>query len=145
MSVINGTVYDDILDGTDDEDTIDGGSGGTDTINGKGGRDTVSYASSQRGTIIDLNAQLTWDGENNDRLSSIENALGSSFNDTLNGSNGNNVLDGGAGGADQIDGNGGIDTVSYASSRRGAIIDLNAQLTWDGENNDRLSSIENAL
>ncbi|MBX9659126.1 MAG: hypothetical protein K2X00_11215, partial [Nitrospiraceae bacterium] len=95
--------------------------------------------------IIDLNAQLTWDGENNDRLSSIENALGSSFNDTLNGSNGNNVLDGGDGGADQINGNGGSDTVSYASSSRRVTIDLTARSTWDDVNNDSLSSIENAI
>jgi hypothetical protein len=31
--------------------------------------------------VIDLNAQLTWDGAANDRLVSIENVIGSRFDD----------------------------------------------------------------
>src|SRR3712207_8296433 len=62
-----------------------------------------------------------------DQLASIEHVIGSAFDDRLWGDAGNNVLDGGAGGADQMLGGGGSDTVSYASSTRGVIVDLAAQ------------------
>ena len=124
---------------------LDGGNGGTDSINGGTGIDTVSYASSNTGVIIDLGGQITWDGVANDTLSSIENAIGSSRNDTIYGDGGNNVLDGGNGGTDSINGGTGIDTVSYANSNTGVIIDLGGQITWDGVANDTLSSIENAI
>lgn len=140
-----GTSYNDTLNGDAGNNILDGGSGGADKIYGGAGSDTVSYASAYRGIVIDLYAQLTWDGLSNDVLNSIENGLGSSFNDTLNGDDGNNILDGGDGGADAIYGGLGTDTVSYASSSRGVTIDLNAQLTWDGVNNDVLNSIEGAL
>src|SRR5262245_25058184 len=80
-------------------EVLDGGLGGADDIRGYAGGDTVSYASAGTGVIIDLNVQLTWDGMVNDTLSSIENAIGSSFSDHLWGSSGDNVLDGGSGGA----------------------------------------------
>jgi len=50
----------------------------------------------------------------NDTLSSIENAIGSSFNDTFY----SNAL------ANRFDGGGGIDTVSYAASSTGVICGL---------------------
>ena len=124
---------------------LDGGVGGADFINGLGGIDTVSYANSASRMVIDLNRQLTWDGTDNDTLASIENAIGSRFNDDVLGDAGSNVLDGGVGGADLINGLGGFDTVNYASSLSGAVIDLNRQLTWDGTDNDTLVSIENAI
>ena len=76
---------------------LDGGVGGADLINGLGGFDTVNYASSLSGAVIDLNRQLTWDGTDNDTLVSIENAIGSRFNDTLIGASFDNVLTGGGG------------------------------------------------
>ena len=124
---------------------LDGGNGGTDLIDGGGGIDTVSYANSNLGVVIDLGGQITWDGVANDTLSSIENAVGSSNNDSIYGNAGNNVLDGGNGGTDLIDGGGGSDTVSSAGSSRAVIIDLGGQVTWDGVANDTLSSIENAI
>ena len=140
-----GSSLDDILVGDDGNNVLDGGAGGADLIGGGFGSDTVSYASSMSAVSIDLGAQLTWDGSVNDGLSSIENAIGSAFDDTIVGDNGDNVLDGGAGGADHIAGGLGIDTVSYAHSATAVSIDLGAQLTWDGSANDGLSSIENAI
>jgi len=139
-----GSAFNDHLWGNSGNNVLDGGAGGADDIRGYAGSDTVSYASSKSGVIIDLASQVTWDGSVNDSLSSIENAIGSAFNDHVWGSAGDNVLDGGAGGADNIKGFGGSDTVSYASSKSGVIIDLTAQVTWDGSVNDTLSSIENA-
>ena len=102
---------------------------------GGGGSDTVSYAGSTLGMVIDLIGQTTFDGVVNDTLSSIENAIGSSLSDTFH----SNAL------ANRFDGGGGIDTVSYAGSSTGVIIDLIGQTTWDGTANDTLSSIENAI
>ena len=113
-------------------------------FDGGAGNDTVSYAGSSSGVIVDLLGQVTWDGVTNDTLSGIENATGSKFADRLVGDGNDNILDGGAGGADLIQGGGGNDTVSYASSLSGVIVDLAAQLSWDGAVNDTLSSIENA-
>jgi len=45
----------------------------------------------------------------------------------------------------RFDGGGGSDTVSYAGSSTGVIVDLLGQVTWDGTVNDTLSSIENAV
>ena len=140
-----GSSKNDSIYGDAGNNVLDGGAGGTDFISGDAGSDTVSYASSSVGVIIDLGGQITWDGVTNDTLSSIENAIGSSKNDSIYGNAGNNVLDGGNGGTDLIDGGAGSDTVSYASSNRAVIIDLGGQITWDGVANDTLSSIENAI
>src|SRR5215207_9301443 len=77
-------------------------------------------------------------------LVSIENAIGSAFNDTILGDDGPNILDGGSDGSDLIYGGGGQDTVSYASSSRAVLINLPGQITADGVNTDTLSSIEHA-
>ncbi|TGD96773.1 calcium-binding protein [Methylobacterium nonmethylotrophicum] len=138
-----GTTANDILVG-DNGDNILEGYGGRDTVRGGNGSDTISFASSERSVIIDLANQVTWDFTNNTFLESIENAVGSTGNDTLSGDSGNNVLDG-HGGADLIRGGSGSDTVSFASTDRGVIVDLSSQRTWDGVNNSDLQSIENAI
>ena len=85
------------------------------------------------------------DGINTDTLSSIENAIGSAFDDTIIGDAGSNVLDGGREGSDQIFGGGDLDTVSYAASLRALLINLHGQAAADGIDTDTLSSIENAI
>jgi Ca2+-binding RTX toxin-like protein len=62
--------------------------------------------------IIDLTGQGTWDGGTGDKLSSIENAIGSSKNDFLYGDANANVLDGGAG-IDSLTGAAGNDTFAF--------------------------------
>ncbi len=140
-----GTSFDDTLFGTTGDNVLDGGAGGSDQINGYTGSDTVSYASLATSVIIDLNAGATSAAGEGDSLTSIENAIGSAFNDTIFGTTGDNVLDGGSGGADQINGYTGSDTVSYASLGQGVIIDLNAGGSWEGAEGDTLISIENAI
>ena len=140
-----GTSFDDTLFGTTGDNVLDGGAGGSDQINGYTGSDTVSYASLATSVIIDLNAGATSAAGEGDSLTSIENAIGLAFNDTIFGTTGDNVLDGGSGGADQINGYTGSDTVSYASLGQGVIIDLNAGGSWEGAEGDTLISIENAI
>ncbi|AFY65137.1 conserved repeat domain protein [Geitlerinema sp. PCC 7407] len=61
-------------------------------------------------------------GESQDSLSSIENVVGSAYNDNITGNAGVNVLEGGAG-SDVLTGNGGADVFVYRSpSHRGDTI-----------------------
>src|SRR5215204_6213755 len=134
----------DALDGGLGDDLLDGGEG-PDQIFGGAGADTVSYLEAPRAVLINLFGKAAADGIDTDTLSSIENAVGSAFNDTIIGDAGANVLDGGREGSDQIFGAGGLDTVSYATSARAVLINLAGQVTADGINTDTLSSIENAI
>ncbi|MFL5055623.1 MAG: PQQ-dependent sugar dehydrogenase [Microvirga sp.] len=134
----------DALDGGPGDDLLDGGEG-SDQIFGGAGADTVSYLDAPRAVLINLFGQAAADGIDTDVLSSIENAVGSAFNDTIIGDAGANVLDGGREGSDQIFGGGDLDTVSHAASPRAVLINLHAQITADGINTDTLSSIENAI
>jgi len=68
-------------------------------------------------------------------LLSIENAVGSAFDDIIVSSDA----------ANHIDGRGGSDTVSYDLSARGQLINLAAQAATDGIVTDTFSSIENAI
>ena len=101
---------DDTVNAGAGDDTIIGGSG-ADTIDGGTGSDTASYAGSTSGVNVNLSSGTNTGGDaEGDVLSSIENVIGSSFNDTLTGDTADNVIDG-ADGADQIDGGDGNDTI----------------------------------
>ena len=62
---------------------LDGGVEGSDQLLGGVGSDTASYATSARAVLINLADGVTADGLNTDTLSSIENAIGSRFDDTI--------------------------------------------------------------
>jgi Ca2+-binding RTX toxin-like protein len=98
-------------------DTLSGGSG-NDTLDGGTGNDTASYASAGSGVTVDLSistAQATG-GSGSDTLISIENLIGSQFNDRLTGNSGANRLEGGAG-SDSLRGGGGADTLVGGDDR----------------------------
>ena len=82
--------------GSSFNDLIKNGSVTGALLDGGAGSDTISYSDATTGVIIDLGAQLTSNGVLNDRLVSIENAVGSSFNDLIKAGEGS-VLTGGAG------------------------------------------------
>ena len=101
-----GGAGDDLLDGGEGDDTIDGGAG----------IDTVVYAQAAAGVEIDLSVvedQLTR-GAGVDTLISIENVIGSAFDDRLIGGAGANALTGGAG-ADSLAGGAGADLFVYTT------------------------------
>ena len=86
------------LTGNAGNDTLWGGAG-DDNLSGGSGSDTASYVGASAAVSVSLGlitAQNTG-GAGTDTLTSIENLLGSSFNDTLTGTSGANSLDGGAG------------------------------------------------
>src|SRR5205085_151259 len=99
-----GSHYNDVLIGNSGDNVFEGGAG-ADTIQGNGGRDTASYVHSTGPVQIDLNTSLQHGGDaEGDQLSSIENVVGSAYDDHIVGSySGSNIIEGG-GGADFLSG-----------------------------------------
>jgi Ca2+-binding RTX toxin-like protein len=105
-----GTDNDDVVNGTDNEDGFVG-LAGNDVFYGWGGTDTVDYSHDISGVVVNLQNGTAIDGYGDlDTLHSIENAIGSSYDDVLDGSIGNDVLCGGAG-VDLLRGGEGNDTL----------------------------------
>ncbi len=95
------------------------GSPTTESFVGQGGNDTVSYTFASAAVTASLADPSTNTGDAaHDTYNSIENLIGSSFNDTLSGNSGANVLQGGLG-ADKLAGGGGNDTFVYRSAAEG--------------------------
>ena len=140
----------------------------TDTFAGSAGADWVSYASSTRGIYVALGttpAIVSYGWALGDRLTGIDNLIGSDHNDNLIGNSAANILRGGAGrdylvggaGADTLDGGQGeADAALYHLSDKGVRVDLSnggAQQDFDGTHGfasngndavgDILSGIEN--
>ena len=154
----------DSLGGGDGSDTLLGGVGdaslaggrGADSLAGGLGLDTASDVGSLGGVSVNLATGVLFGGDaEGDRLSGIENVVGTSFedflvgngvanvlggggNDVINGRGGNDVIDGGEG-QDSLDGGGGSDTVSYRGSTEGVGVNL---LLNGGGGGDTLASIE---
>ena len=137
-----GSGWDDLILGFGGDDTLLGRVG-ADTLDGGDGLDTASYRGSLHKVTVDLTlaVQAGIGHATGDILISIENLLGSAYNDTLTGNGGDNLLagswgddslvggagddslDGGAG-ADTMDGGAGLNTVSYAAAEIGAKVDF---------------------
>jgi Ca2+-binding RTX toxin-like protein len=139
-----GSGEDFLLGGTGDDQMFgDGGndrldaSHGSDIVHGGDGSDTVEYLWGDAGVSVDLQAGLVWESADGsfDHLVSMENAVGSFYDDVLRGSDGANRLTGdggddvltGGGGADLFayrDGNAGHDTITDFNGAEGDRIDL---------------------
>ena len=87
------------------------------TIDGGDGSDTVSYDRSNTAVAINLLDGLTSNGTSGDFLSSIENAIGSAYGDTIIAGT-NNVLTGG-GGSDTFDFTRGLGTQTVTDFTNG--------------------------
>ena len=109
------------ITGSNFADTLQGDSGNN-ALDGGGGSDFVSYSHATGSVIIDLLGGLATGAAGFDTLFSIENAIGSSFGDTIYGSDVNNVIASGDGndlifgsfGSDFIDGGSQSDIVNYS-------------------------------
>ncbi|WP_417624364.1 beta strand repeat-containing protein [Paremcibacter congregatus] len=140
---IIGSAFDDTLVGDGNDNMLTGGAGG-DVLSGGLGIDTVSYTASATGVLIDLESGTANLGDaQGDTFVSIENVIGSAFNDTLVGDGGDNTLTGGAG-ADVLSGGLGVDTAIYLDSADGVTVDLAAGTGLGGDaEGDTLSNIQN--
>ena len=104
---ITGLGGNDTLQGQDGNDTLNGGAG-SDTLDGGNGTDTATYADSSEGVTGNVFTVQTLSGSETDTLISIENLIGSNFNDQLVGGAGANTLEG-LGGEDILIGQNGDD------------------------------------
>lgn len=115
------TIGNDIVRGLGGSDTIETGAGddlinggtGNDTIDGGTGTDTATYVDATASVKVNLSltaAQNTGLAGGTDRLVSIENLIGSAFNDTLTGNSGDNRIEG-LGGNNTMVGGAGNDTL----------------------------------
>ena len=95
--IIIGDAGNNELSGAGGDDIIDGGLG-ADTLDGGADTDTASYASSSETVFVNLLNGTAFGGDaEGDTLISIENLIGSAFNDRLVGDSNNNQIDGGDG------------------------------------------------
>jgi Ca2+-binding RTX toxin-like protein len=163
----------DTIFGLGGNDEITGGSG-ADTIDGGMGTDTAMYFDSAVGVMVSLITGRGFNGTaQGDRLTSIENVIGSFHADiligsddkdnvltgldgddvinggggrnTLNGDIGNDILKGGAG-ADALNGGSGIDTADYSASSERVYVNLRDNVAFLGDaDGDRFDSIENLI
>ncbi len=145
--ILTGSAGANVLSGLGGNDRLDGGAG-NDTLNGGAGVDTASYAGATSAVTVNLSlatAQNTI-GAGTDTLSSIENLLGSGFNDTLTGDGNANAIEGG-GGNDILNGGAGTDTASYAGAASAVTVNLGLATAQNtvGAGSDTLSNFENLL
>ena len=121
MATIIGTSGDNTLNGTAGSDSIFGLAGndtlrglqGTDLLDGGAGFDAAAYNTAASGVTVNLNLAgfQNTGGGGSDRLVSIENLIGSNFNDTLTGNSADNLLVG-LGGFDTLTGGSGNDRLN---------------------------------
>lgn len=129
---LNGGEGDDYLYGGEGSDRFYGGEGKDYFYGGTSG-DTANYSEAKSAVTASLAAAGGSRGEAaGDKYDSIENLVGSAFDDVLIGDNGNNFIYGfggsniliGLGGSDTIIGANGIDEVNYEDSDAGVTVSL---------------------
>jgi Ca2+-binding RTX toxin-like protein len=143
---LQGNGGNDTLNGGTGDDRLSGGSG-TNALNGGAGSDTADYSAGVTATVTAnlATGSATYNsGAAHDNFNSVENLLGSTFNDVLTGDANANVIEGNLGN-DTLDGGAGVDTVSYAHAAAAVTVNLataGAQNTL-AAGSDTLSNFEN--
>lgn len=136
--VLSGGSGRDSLSGGLGNDTIEGGAG-VDRINGGLGRDMVSYEGDQGGIVADFAANLFRGGDlARDVVLGIEGAIGSEFDDRLQGGVTAATLLGG-GGADRITGGEGADSLGGGGGNDVIVDRLGAARISGGDGADRIT------
>jgi Ca2+-binding RTX toxin-like protein len=142
---ITGGTGDDLLDGGDDNDYLEGGAG-ADTLTGGNGIDSVGYASASAGVVVVLGGVSTGGDAAGDTMSSIEQVLGSSHNDSITGDanantmwglGGDDILIGGFG-ADVLKGGAGNDSFTYVSISDSTVATANKDTVVDFTTGDKI-------
>ena len=87
-----------VVVGSNNNDRFAGRDGTVDSFDGGTGSDTIDFSATTSAVTINLNSGFAVDGGGStDSLTSIENAIGSSADDTIHGSIVGNILEGGDG------------------------------------------------
>jgi Ca2+-binding RTX toxin-like protein len=170
---VTGTAQSELFIGSSGDNTF-AGLGGSDTIWGGGGTDTVDYSALSGGISLNLAsttadakagaayATVTYSG-GADHLYSIENIVGTGYADMLAGdANANRIVAGagddtvygGSGGLDTLYGGvvgtsghsaAGTDTITYANSASGVVVDLSANIAKHATGIDTLYDFANVI
>jgi hypothetical protein len=144
ISIAYGTVIENAIGGGGDDLII--ANQVANILNGGGGSDTVSYETATSGVTVSLGQNgHTGGGARGDQLISVENLIGSAYNDTLTGDDGDNVINGGVGGKDILTGGKGNDTISYAGTSAGVTINLNESEGGGAAKEDTIRGFENII
>ena len=139
--VLNGGTDDDMLFGGDGNDRLVGLTG-ADHLDGGAGIDTADYSSNFDPVTIDLSIALVSGGwADGDVLTSIENLVGSQYDDKLSGDGANNRLDGGLG-MDVLKGNAGADTFFFLSSQTGIGRDADRIMDFNQTEGDKIGLLD---
>jgi Ca2+-binding RTX toxin-like protein len=144
-------------------DTLTGGAG-ADVLNGGDGIDLADYAASAAGVRVYLTTGAGLGGDaQGDVLTSVENLIGTAFNDVFAGNASANTLNGGAArdnlqglggddlligaaGNDVLDGGDGVDVADYAGSAARVRVNLTTGTGLDADaQGDTLANIENLI
>ena len=152
---LTGSGKDDWLIGGAGANRIDGGAGndyleggeGADELIGGAGIDTANYVNSDAGITLNLQTKAIGIGGHaaGDKLTTIENIIGSDFDDSITGDGAANLVEGGIG-ADALDGGAGTDTVSYQNSSSGVTVNLKTGAASGGDaDGDTVKNFENVL
>lgn len=156
LNNLQGSAFDDTLIGNANVNVLTGGNGndvleglaGGDTFNGGNGSDWVSYAHSTSAITVDLQSRGTYTPTGDavgDIFISMENVIGSNYNDRLYGTGSDNILIGGAG-DDLLDGDNGTDTADYSTATSGITINLTTNtVSGASTGTDTLVSIEKII
>ncbi|MCI5046970.1 MAG: hypothetical protein MRY59_05675, partial [Aquisalinus sp.] len=149
--ILIGNAEDNNLFGNDGNDILIGGAG-ADFLDGGDGIDTIDYTSSLNGILVNLNLNLGTGGDaEGDTYASIENVIGTDFNDIITGNDSSNTLEGRGGddilsggiGADILLGGTGFDIADYSGSTSSVFVNLASGLGAGGDaNGDLLVDIE---
>ena len=142
-NTLKGGVGNDMLKGEDGNDTLEGGPGRDTLDGGDGTTDTATYADATAAVTVDLTGGSGGRGDAaGDRFISIDNFVGSTYDDTFIASEDPDNIDGGAHGE-------GGDTVSYEKSGVGVTVSLpgaQTDMTTDSYAvGDTLNNIENII
>lgn len=136
---------DDIIQSSASAIVADGGAGadrfvsgaGADNFNGGVGNDTIDYGTAGAFTLTIGAPGTTFAGLGGDQLTSVENVVGSSFDDILTGNSVANGLTGGDG-ADQLIGGGGNDTLDGGNGIDQLTGGVGNDTLYAGDGNDEL-------
>ncbi|MEQ1955521.1 Calx-beta domain-containing protein [Mesorhizobium yinganensis] len=134
-NAIAGGAGNDGLYGRDGNDVLSGGAGG-DTLSGGLGTDTASYGDATAAVRADLETpSINLGDAAGDTYNSIENLVGSAFNDSLRGDSGKNALTGGNGN-DTLLGRAGDDTLVGGAGNDTLTGGLGKDIVTGGTGND---------
>ena len=148
VEAVHGSDFDDTLYGDDSMNAFFGGPG-SDTLDGGGSDDFVAYSLEAQGMQIDIDQGFATEGTEVDGLYSIENVLGTPFDDAISGDATANFLSGEEG-DDIVSGGGGGD-ICYGESTNGCIEmlpttseppgEVSGRVTMSSRAGDRLRSV----